>query len=325
MFCGQALGAERKFWATPELVENLIFHLDLGSTLQLAQVHTLTLEILEGSRCQWEKLVRRNCPHDLTNADLEENPDLEETPALLQERVEVVRLLAHFLKLMNDGKNPLLVLLDIICERFAFTKETADEDNDAFRGSLQTVVNLDCHIHPDPGHSVTRAGFLLLEEVEGILGTAEQSVTEVVTEGGTKEDEEEDLFVRLEEPLLSALSSRICRQQSTLVTPFSISCVKIESEKSAVAFKSLMQACPGLTVRVVSLEGEIGGGGLQALAEASQVQPVREMVTPKTFLEGGEGARKYLRQLWTSLAPEGDWFITRMVTHLQVENFIGHF
>ena len=91
MFCGQALGAERKFWATPELVENLIFHLDLGSTLQLAQVHTLTLEILEGSRCQWEKLVRRNCPHDLTNADL------EETPALLQERVEVVRLLAHFL------------------------------------------------------------------------------------------------------------------------------------------------------------------------------------------------------------------------------------
>ena len=91
--------------------------------------------------------------------------------------------------------------------------------------------------------------------------------------------------------------------------------------------------CGGLQLSDASLpwsdreggEGEIGGGGLQALAEASQVQPVREMVTPKTFLEGGEGARMSLRQLWTSLAPEGDWFITRMVTHLQVENFIGHF
>ena len=195
MFCGRA--AEKKFWATPELVENLIAHMDLGSTLQLAKVHSLTLDILEGSSYQWQKFVRRNCPHDLTNSD-SENPDLEETPALLQERVEVVRLLADFLKLMKDWKKPLLVLLDIICERFAFTKETPDEDVDAFQGQLQTVVQLNCPIHP--GHSVTRAGFLLLEEVEGILGTSEQSVTEVVTEGGTEEDEEEDLFVRLEEP-----------------------------------------------------------------------------------------------------------------------------
>ena len=78
-------------------------------------------------------------------------------------------------------------------------------------------------------------------------------------------------------------------------------------------------------MRVVRLEGEIGRGGLQALAEASQVQPVRELVTPKTFLDGSKGARKYMRKLWTSLPPEGAWFITRTVTHLQVELFIGHF
>ena len=137
--------------------------------------------------------------------------------------------------MMKDWKKPLLVLLDIICERFAFTKETPDEDVDAFQRQLQTVFQLNCPIHP--GHSVTRAGFLLLEEVEGILGTSEQSVTEVVTEGGTEEDEEEDLFVRLEEPLISSLSSRICRQQPTLVKPFSISSVKIESDNRLLVVK----------------------------------------------------------------------------------------
>ena len=77
---------------------------------------------------------------------------------------------------------------------------------------------------------------------------------------GAGEDEEDDLFVRLEEPLLTALSSRMSCQPKE-VAPFSIYWVKIETDKSAMAFNFLVQVCPGLTVVVFRMKGDIGREG----------------------------------------------------------------
>ena len=50
-------GAERKFWATSELVEKLLRHLDLASTKELAASHNMTRQIL-GRPFHWNKLIK---------------------------------------------------------------------------------------------------------------------------------------------------------------------------------------------------------------------------------------------------------------------------
>ena len=42
-------GAERKFWQVPEMVEKLLEHLDVSGTLELAEVHVLTLQGASGT------------------------------------------------------------------------------------------------------------------------------------------------------------------------------------------------------------------------------------------------------------------------------------
>ena len=53
--------AEKKFWGTPELVEQLLSHLDLNSTRCLAEIHQMTQDLLQGGLV-WKKLIQRNCP-----------------------------------------------------------------------------------------------------------------------------------------------------------------------------------------------------------------------------------------------------------------------
>ena len=60
--------AEKEFWGTPELVENLILYLDLASIKQLAESHKLTRKIL-GKTFTWNKLIKRIFP-EVTNIDL---------------------------------------------------------------------------------------------------------------------------------------------------------------------------------------------------------------------------------------------------------------
>ena len=55
--------ASKKFWETPELVENLLPFLDHKATSVLAQAHVKTRNILQGSYV-WNKLIRRCCPYE---------------------------------------------------------------------------------------------------------------------------------------------------------------------------------------------------------------------------------------------------------------------
>ena len=51
--------AAKKFWLTPELVEGLLPFLDTKSTLNLAKLHPLVVQIFQGALA-WKKLVQRS-------------------------------------------------------------------------------------------------------------------------------------------------------------------------------------------------------------------------------------------------------------------------
>ena len=188
------------------------------------------------------KLIKRSCPF----------PD----PAwpFLELDIKTVKNLAGILKMMKskDQDTRLMTFLHLLWLRvYPGNVRAVDYHDEA------TMVQLDCP-HPernpelcDEGHHVRFSGFLLLEEVEGTFNTALQNVLTVHTWD-------------LEEPSLSALASRISRQQKN-VAPFKVWSIKLQTEKSAEAFMTFMKICPNFT-----LEGQIGGRGWEILSEAMQ-------------------------------------------------------
>ena len=102
--------AVRKFWGTPELVEKLVFFLDLESIKQLAKSHKLTRQIL-GKNFVWNQLIKRIFSKDL-NINLEvfdpdiSLEDLEDFPqhyADLESEKAKVGLLTEILSLTEDS------------------------------------------------------------------------------------------------------------------------------------------------------------------------------------------------------------------------------
>ena len=224
--------AEMKFWRTPELVENLLPHLNLKSTLALAQSHEMTRSLLQGTSI-WNKLIRRNCPFavKVKPSDLP-NPDLRlSIPPEMQVKIAVVKSLVEILKLMEDPEGILLLdLLDVICERFATDDLFIQNSNKR----SHTHVSMGCPRHPD-GHFIPLSAFLLLEEVEAAFGTTLQSLESVT--GGT-----------LIGPTQLTVSSRITRQKGLgIATTLSNIEFEVKCRESVNAFKNLMQLRPVLT------------------------------------------------------------------------------
>ena len=132
------------------------------------------------------------------------------------------RLLAQILKMASDPKSLQLELLHMICKKFP----PFVEDSSAFGTPLDNVrVRCPC----SQRHRVAPLGFLLLEQVEATLGSAEQIVDLVQT----------NLLEEL------GLSKRAVRQhgvlgaQGVLVT----GTIRCNSVKSAEAFLTLTEHC----------------------------------------------------------------------------------
>ena len=270
--------AEKKFWEIPELVKRLLPFLDVQSTLCLAQTHKLTKNILQGSHA-WNKLIRRSCLCDATDP-------INRCDGLLKENRVVVKHLAAILKLMKDPKANMLDLLDTIC------KMCPPDVLSRFLGTVQIVSPT----HPD-SYEVFLSDFLLLEEVEGAFGTTEQTLGAISS-----------LDQTLEEPSLSALSSRLSRQQQKL-TSLAFHRVVLESQESAGAFKTLMQASQEITVRAgtINVAKQIGGEGWKMLAEGVRLQP--DLLLDKfTLLKDDldEAGNEDIRVIWDSLTLSGE-------------------
>ena len=266
------------------MVENLLPFLDPESVLNLAKCHDLTLNILEGYH-SWKKLVKRTCPDDPGNEYQDE----------MERNIKIVRNLAGILKLMKDQEKHLMFLLHMIWAKLYPGNVRAVDDYDG-----DSLVLLDCP-HPElnpgacaDGHPIRFSGFVLLEEVESSFNTALQNVKRVWT-------------FDLKEPSLAALGSRIARQQKS-VAPFKAWSVRIQTEKGALALKTLMQICPNFT-EYLWVEGKIGTVGWQLLAEALQLQAgvVNNIETPKIVL--GEATRESVRAIWEALGMGGEWTI----------------
>ena len=171
----EQLDADEKFWKTPELVERLVSMLGTLSTLHLIQAGVVDKGILQKglSLKAWSKIISQS--------------SYREEGLLQKEGVKDLVKVLHFLEL-EEPSTFVLPLLDLICK-------SGQDQPIGYRMQLVCPTTL-----PD-SHSVTDEAFLLLEEVEGSFGTAEQSI------------ESMSLF-SLEEPLLSALSLRVARQRA---------------------------------------------------------------------------------------------------------------
>ena len=198
--------AEEHFWAIPEMVEILLSYLDAYSISSLAGVHKPTTKILQGTSILSGIIKKSGLPFHLLN---------EET--VQQQRVGIRRLVKLLLKMEN--KKPLMLdLLHVICERCPLPENSR-------RG-----VTVRCSSPGHNSHSVSLCGFVLLEEVEGSFSSAEQRVVEIVNHD-------------LKDPFLTALSSRLERQEEVMKIMLEVRQMECRNVSHARALFTLMQKC----------------------------------------------------------------------------------
>ena len=172
------------------------------SLSQLCRAHQLSSQLLQlQGTISWNNLVANSYPY-IQNFyaapacwkwDVQFHGWIEDQ--ILQHRANIGWLIA-ILKKMKSPRVSLLELLHGICERFPpVVYQLHVNESMLFR------VSCPCK----RSHPVPHLGFLLLEEVDGALGSAMQELEKVS-------------LLNIEEPWLSAISSRMSRQQSAVQT-----------------------------------------------------------------------------------------------------------
>ena len=273
------------FWRTPELVDSLLPFLDGDSTLILAKVLPLALNIILG-KTSWRKLVRRICPHD---SDFEE--------ALVSNKKRML-VLADILKMAEEPKPLLLDLLHVICERFPPLKR-AHLLRLEVPGPEFIEVSCGCGL---VSHSVQPCGFSLLEAVEEALGTGEQLVKRASL----------DL---LEEPLLVDLVTHLLRHQD-LVDPWGtpagvaaelvVMGLSCDNNESAKSISTLLQHCQSLRI-LDALYTEAGFNAWKELGKALSGIEVKLTMIDSCRKNLVSAAREDLRAIWEDAGGKWGW------------------
>ena len=273
------------------MVERLMPFLDGQSTLVLVKALPLALQVIL-RKSMWVKLVRRVCPYETD--DLLGEAEYEDAAA--NDR-GIVTPLVEILK-MVEGHNPLLlVLLHVICERFP----PGDRYEVGLGGPELVQVSCTCEQHTT--HTVSPSGFLLLEAVEGVLGSTEQKVERVWVSD-------------LEELELESLQARLFRQQDQVDpwgTPMGVD-TKVEvsrlycnSKEMAEAISNLLQYCHRVDVQdALIIQVDIGTEGWAALGKALSQNCVNRIVSYKVSLTSAR--REDLRAIW-ECATYGRWIV----------------
>ena len=165
----------------------------------------MTVDLLEGTP-SWDKLVRRSCGYNQSFCqEVDEEWGIE--PGIFEDwipaQIELHRPPIDCLtKILTEMKNPgdsLLEVLHVICERYPPMAFTAAEI------CKPMLFQLSCPCKRS--HSVSHMGFLLLEAVEGAMGSATQKVVKVK-------------IGRMQDLWLVPLSNRISRQERAVKEVF---------------------------------------------------------------------------------------------------------
>ena len=220
------------------LLEKLLTMLDPLSIKRLTQSELVDKNVLKDSLSSktWAGLIKRSSYWGEDAVELDDVKNL----------VAIVKFLA-----LEDPSSFLLPLLHHICYIFP-----AEEQAALLHPREEEAVILKCLDH-DP-HKVTLWGFLLLEEVESSFRTTIQSVERITY---CIADES------LDEPFLSALRSRVMRQESPAASIKTYGIALGGGLKSAQAFSILMKASQVDVSELVVYEA-IGEEGWKILAKA---------------------------------------------------------
>ena len=228
-----------KFWEIPELVEKLVALLDPLSTTCLAQSGVMETDIFQKSMSSkvWKNFIRQSSSVSVDRG------------VLL--RGDVKRLVAVLnLMKVEDPTNFLVALLDLVSAQFP----SCQGESFPFERNGRVEVTSPHRTEP---LTTSLWGFLLLEDVEAALGRAEQSIRSISVD-------------MLCEPFLSAVASRISRQQEAVTSVSIERSLQIRNRLSAQALHILMQV--HLTKRIfLMVESGIEGWGL--LARTAQLHP----------------------------------------------------
>ena len=233
--------AVQKFFSMAELVAELISFLPPKSALHLAQSGVLKKGILQKSlgSDSWNKVIRQGENGELKKEDVK-------CLVKILKRVELDQAVDQP---VFQPSNLILPLLDRICKLHSNSK--IDD--------FWVQMKMSCPCNPEP-HVISREAFLLLELVEGAFGTTLQSIQSLQQGQCT-----------LEQPLLSAISSRMTRMDET-VTSISAGDIIIDNN-TATDFATLLQA-QSLKAMILRVEpGTIGEEVWPALARALREKP----------------------------------------------------
>ena len=154
-------------------------------------------------------------------------------------------------------------------------------------------MTVSCSTPGHDSHSVSLCGFVLLEEAEGTFGSAEQRVVRIVNHD-------------LKDPFLTALSSRLVRQEEEMHLSLEVRQVECRNVSHARALFTLLKKCQILAQNGGSVQvrvlGSIGAEGWFQLAEAFKLVrlptplPTIVLRTLQPVLQ--EARREDLRTIW---------------------------
>ena len=292
--------AELKFWSNPELVAALFPFLDGDSMSKLAQAHQLATRILQDNPLLWKILVKRCCPFS------ERRPNHEPCWTrwvydLLGSFKPDVTNLTDILRQMKDPKQSMLELLHVICERFppVFDDAYINHWGHGYPSADVEFVQLKCPCPRSP-HQVSQLGFLLLEEVEGAFGSAEQIIERLQ-------------IASFDETWLTALNSRVSRQ-SVLVKKVAVGQFYCETDEELEDLSLINNCSFVINLDTILCNGSgVGGEGIGTIARLlpDLNARVRCLHAQKDSLE--EGGAKVLRTICDALGSasnEGMFFLS---------------
>ena len=261
--------AQRKFWQIPELIEYMLPFLDGESIVNLAKAHPLTNMVLK-NRSKMRSKMWEGFVNQIGEPWWDEESDIKHLNALLQ--------------MMGLPETLLLDLLHGICKEFKPNENWE-------RGDV--LVSCPC---PMAFHSVAPRGFLILESVEGAMGTIIQKVSSISIEYVTGD-------------YLGALAARTRRQPEMVVDAY-FNVLFCKDQDTAEDAQALLMRCHRVEIPDLSVTGDIGANGWAALAEALQRFPGDRgvEVSRQDMLAAG---KENLRTIWESLQGENSQWVVK--------------
>ena len=222
--------AERLFWMTPELVENLLSFLDPASILALAKTHPLTREVLQ-SGFNWTRFLKRSCPKQSFTLRPRfqrllppDNRQLK-VSLMLQYAKKALEPIIEILLLIGKPESHLMQLLDLICENFP-----------PCMIEFGNIVKMACPCQEV--HDVSPFGLELLEKVERSTDTCLQQV-DTIRMGSIH-------GAPFLGPILPALKSRMLRPGGLIKRTVSMD-FEFETREDVEAFLALVKIADSIS------------------------------------------------------------------------------